>query len=59
MVGIILQRNGSRRNLLVPEQLYTEYNSPLRRAEVLYKSVADTQLYPQFPSWTGLLQAPG
>jgi hypothetical protein len=31
----------------------------LCRAEVLYKSVADTQLYSQVPFSTGLLQTPG
>jgi hypothetical protein len=38
----------------VPEQLHTEYDSPLGRAEVLLQSVADAQLYPQIPSYTGL-----
>ncbi len=59
MVGIILQRNGSRCDLLVPEQLYTEYDSPLCRSEVLYKSMADAQLDPQISLCSGLFQAPG
>jgi hypothetical protein len=42
----------------VPEQLHTEYNSPLRRAEVLLKSVADAQLYAQIPSRTGMFETP-
>jgi hypothetical protein len=49
MVGIILQLKRSWCDLLVPKQLHTEYNSPLRRSEVLLKSMADAQLYPQIP----------
>ena len=56
---VILQLNRCRRNLRVPEQLHTEYNSPLRRAEVLLKSVADTKLYAQIPSRTGMFETPG
>ena len=35
MVGIILQLNRNRCDLLVPEQLHAEYDSPLCRTEVL------------------------
>ena len=50
MVGIILQFDPDPKcELLVPEQFHTEYNSPLRRSEVLLKSMADAQLYPQIP----------
>ena len=59
MVGIILQLNGSRCDLLVPEQLHTEYDSPLCRSEVLHKSMADAQLYPQISFCPGLFQTPG
>jgi hypothetical protein len=46
MLEIILQVYRSQCDLLAPEQFDTEYDSPLCRAEVLHKSVADAQLYP-------------
>jgi hypothetical protein len=35
------------------EHLHAEYDSPLWRAEVLHKCVADAQLQPQIPFCTG------
>jgi hypothetical protein len=59
MVEIILQLSGSGCNLFLAEHLHAENDSPLCCAEVLHKSVADAQLYPQIPSATGVFESPG
>jgi len=45
--------------LTVPPHLQAENDSPLCCAEVLLKSVADAQLYPQIPANTGVFETPG
>jgi hypothetical protein len=38
----------------MPEQFHSEYDSPLCRSEVLYKSMANAQLDPQISLSTDL-----
>jgi len=59
MVEIILYLHGSRRNLLVTKHFHAENDSPLCCAEILHKSVANAQLYPQIPSRTGVFETSG
>jgi hypothetical protein len=44
---------------IVAEHLHAENDSPLCCAEVLHKSMADAQLYPQIPSSTCAFEPPG
>ena len=59
MIEIVLQLHVDRRDLLVPEQLHTEYDSPLCRSEVLHQRMTDAQLYPQISSCPTVLQTSG